>query len=567
MRSFSLILIGILFTCARLSHAGIVLSEIMFDPNGDEASDEFVELYNNSAFPIQLAGWTISDDDGIDTLTDAGDGMLAAPYQYVLILDPDYITSGSVTYDGLVPESALILSIGSSTFGSRGLSNSSPETIRIRNTSGAVVAQYEYSTGNIQGHSEEKLRLTVPDEISNWSDSRTLNGTPGFRNSVTPPDRDLSIVMISTEPEYPPPNTVYTLSVAVANIGFEAYATYVTIFADSTDGLIYLTDSLDTGNILPADTTIVSESIRMPGTGIHEITAQLLDQDDDTTNNSLSRLFASEISQSGIIFNEIQYAPLTGRAEWIELAVAGASPVTTNGLTIADGNGISDTTKRFALPELVIRPEEYLVLSSDSAVLNENIPVESTIIVLDAANFTLNNNGDSVALFSLSGNVIDRIDYRPNWGIDEPGTTLERISKELPTNDSQNWNSSVDPEGATPGRENSRSLHVQHSSTTLSASPSPFTPNGDGQNDVTEIRYQLDQPGHAASLKIFDVRGREVREFGFENADNSGVLLWDGRKSNGTIAATGRYILLLQAENDNGTTSTTRTTVILARPK
>jgi hypothetical protein len=68
-------------------------------------------------------------------------------------------------------------------------------------------------------------------------------------------------------------------------------------------------------------------------------------------------------------------------------------------------------------------------------------------------------------------------------------------------------------------------------------------------------------------LRYSMCEGREVREFGFENADNSGVLLWDGRKSNGTIAATGRYILLLQAENDNGTTSTTRTTVILARPK
>lgn len=38
-------------------------------------------------------------------------------------------------------------------------------------------------------------------------------------------------------------------------------------------------------------------------------------------------LASSEVIEAGLRINEIQSAPLTGRAEWIELAVVGTLPV------------------------------------------------------------------------------------------------------------------------------------------------------------------------------------------------------------------------------------------------
>jgi hypothetical protein len=84
-------------------------------------------------------------------------GLRAFPSQYVLILDPEYITLGSTTYDGLVPENTLVITIDNSTFGSRGLSNSSPEIISLIDQNGDTVSQYIYTTDNSDGFSDEKI--------------------------------------------------------------------------------------------------------------------------------------------------------------------------------------------------------------------------------------------------------------------------------------------------------------------------------------------------------------------------------------------------------------------------
>ena len=46
--------------------ASLVLNEILFDPFGDDAGREWVELYNASAAPVDLSGWRLTDDTGQD---------------------------------------------------------------------------------------------------------------------------------------------------------------------------------------------------------------------------------------------------------------------------------------------------------------------------------------------------------------------------------------------------------------------------------------------------------------------------------------------------------------------
>lgn len=130
MRLTNFIILFILCTTPFDLQAVVVLSEVMFDPDGDESTDEFVELYNDAALPVQLAGWTILDGEGMDNfVVSTGEGLTAAPRQYILILDPDYIEEGSISDHGLVPENASIVTISNSNFGSRGFSNSSGEIV------------------------------------------------------------------------------------------------------------------------------------------------------------------------------------------------------------------------------------------------------------------------------------------------------------------------------------------------------------------------------------------------------------------------------------------------------
>jgi len=540
----------------------------MFDPYGEESTDEFVELYNNSALPVQLAGWTISDGEGEDSLVSAGQGLFAAPNQYILIIDPDYIEDGSVTYDGLVPETALIVTIHTATFGSRGFSNSSSESVILKNASGNTVFSYRYSIGNESGHSDEKIRLSGTDDSTNWSNSVTLLGTPGFRNSVTPAQHDLAVVALSATPDFPAPRSRYLLEIVIANSGLQVASGEAALLADSTaGGNRYLIELHQTGMIAAGASEALMDSLLMPETGIHQLIVELTPTDDDTSNNTLTTVVSSEALATGIRINEIQYAPLAGRAEWVELAVAGTVPVSTRGMSICDGQGIADTTKRAPLPELVLLPGQFMVVSSDSAVMNETIPVGSPLAVILSTSFTLNNGGDSLAVFSANGETLERIDYRPNWGNSVNGVSLERVSLDAASNEPSNWGSCSDLSGSTPGRVNARSITTPISETTLSASPSPFTPNGDGTNDVTEIRFQTLEQSSSVAIKIFDIRGRLVRRLSGSASVGRGSVIWDGRRDNGSMAATARYIILLEAEIESGGIARERTTVILARPK
>ena len=166
------------------SFGQVVLNEIMFDPLFSDRTDEFIEIINVSdTASFDLAGWTIQDQDGSDDIISSGHGTMLKPGQYGLILDPDYFAE-SRTYDNLIPEYTLIITINGATLGSRGLSNSTPETIILTDQEGNSISSYTYSIDNEPGYSEEKIDPTKPDSPDNWENSITVHGTPGFRNSV-----------------------------------------------------------------------------------------------------------------------------------------------------------------------------------------------------------------------------------------------------------------------------------------------------------------------------------------------------------------------------------------------
>lgn len=178
----------------------VVFSEIMFDPEGPENTDEFVEVFNLSeSDAFDLSGWRLGDGSGDDLIVDAGRGLLLLPRHFAVILDSDY-QGHSTTYDSLIPKEALILSIEGSTLGSGGLSNSKSETVMLSDNMGRKVCQYAYSIGNQSGFSDEKVDLSGPDSTFNWADSYFRLGTPGKENSISLKSRDQS-VKLSVRPD------------------------------------------------------------------------------------------------------------------------------------------------------------------------------------------------------------------------------------------------------------------------------------------------------------------------------------------------------------------------------
>lgn len=70
--------------------ADILINEIMPDPIADESLNEWVELYNNGAQPVDLNGWSIGDNSDLDKIGGGlynGEGTIIPPKGYAIVTD------------------------------------------------------------------------------------------------------------------------------------------------------------------------------------------------------------------------------------------------------------------------------------------------------------------------------------------------------------------------------------------------------------------------------------------------------------------------------------------------
>jgi hypothetical protein len=565
------IVVLLLISGAWLEIRAMGLNEIMFDPSGNENTDEFVELYNDAWYPVSLSGWTISDGTGSDSIVALDQGLLALPHQYVLIMDPDYFSLGSTTYDGMIPEDALVVTIDNATLGDRGLSNSSPETISLTNPDGAIVSSYTYSPGNVSGRSDERILMSVEGDTTNWADAVEANGTPGGRNSVTAPERDLSIVSMQATPSAPRPGDDFSIRVTVANAGLNSFGDTLVLWErwpqTVTDSLVVLR-AWPTGTLLPGDSIDYQEAGLTAGSAPRYFRAELTGSDDRPENNARDLTVSSAGTALGVVINEIMYMPDAGMSEWFELVNSSASALMLTGWRVADGTGLVDTTRRYWLPDVMLAPDSFLLLAADSAVFFEHLPHTALVLVWGSAPVSLNNNGDSLLIWDQIGELVDRVDYRPSWG-GSTGVSMERVSANSGSNDPLNWASSIDSTGGTPGRANSRLFPGSGgSSQVLTLEPNPFSPDGDGRDDLLRISYRLDYSDSRLDLVVYDVRGRKVSQLASHAAAGyTGEVLWDGRDEQGRELPTGLYIIYLEAAGRGASrVQSARRVVALARP-
>lgn len=546
----------------------LTLNEIMYDPDGSDATDEYIELYNESQFALSLSGWHIAVGADTDAVTALNQGWIAAPHQYVLIMDPDYFEEGSTTYEGLVPASALVMTIDNTAFGSRGLSNTRSDTILLIDAQGNVRSKYAYHIGNQEGYSDEKIIPQDGDSASNWTVSLVHNGTPGAINSVTPPDHDLAVISFVSLPQAPQSGDSFAVNIQLRNVGRLATSDSLYLCrANSEDSLTQI-QVWPSGTLAPADSIQFSHPMRMESNQPMTLVARLSGRDECSTNDRRTLIVSASGAPQAIVINEIMFAPEPQRSEWVELVNPGSVSWNLSGWSFGDGTGISDTSRRVTLPSVIVDPQGFAVLASDSSIFFENIPSIVPIAVWNTSHVTLNNSGDSLLLYSMDGQVIDRVDYRPSWSNGAAGTSIERVSAQAASDDPLNWASSLDSTGSTPGRVNSRAVPAAHSGVELlTLRPNPFSPDGDGHEDMLSVQYRLNQADSRLDLKIYDVRGRLIRHLANnEPAGYSGERLWDGKDDHGRTMPTGLYIIYLEALGKGGTRiQTTRRPVALAR--
>ncbi|MBD3225401.1 MAG: hypothetical protein GF313_11760 [Caldithrix sp.] len=558
----------------QLVWSQVILNEILFDVDGADYHEEFVEIYNLSEAATNLSGWAIADSQNIDAIVDAGGELMLAGHQYAVILDGSYFGNSDV-YDDVIPEEALIVKIDGNAFLRSGLPNSKPATLFLINADSTVVQTYRYTIDNAPGHSEEKRSLTVDNSQQNWGNSLVAGGTPGMRNSLLPDKLDLGFYQENIQ-YHPTANlltgqTIY-LETAIENVGLEQYTGPLrfTVFIDRDRDSVFnnqdqmVVDWQNEVNIQSGDTIQFKGQWTPEEPDNYLIIAEIqAPKDENESNDRLYLQLRIFEGRQTLIINEINFLGGGDRAEWIELYNKGSQPVQLDQWSISDGRD----TARINLT-LAMSPDTYFVISEDT--LNTNLLDVDTSNFFITSDFpTLNNQYDIIYLLNPAGAWIEQVAYEEDWLEGETWRmpSLERIYINGNSRERSNWGPSTAAQGSTPTRKNSIQLEQKPVTTHLSVHPNPFSPDGDGYEDHTLISLQMPAETARMQVEIFDIQGRKVRTL-LDNTftGSHAEVIWNGRDDKNKVVAMGIYIIYVEVLDDsNGMLKQLKESVVVAR--
>ncbi len=543
----------------------VVINEIMARPAPvvglPEA--EYIELFNRSSHPVDLQNWTVSVGTRSRILTDQ---RIINPGKYLLVAHEKF--------GPLLEEFGEVAGIAAFP-----VLPASGQTIVLRNEKGNVISAVEYSDNwygsNLKASGGWSLEQIDPFNpcggVTNWRASTDASGgTPGSKNSVSSDNPDnippvpvratmlsqSSIRLHFSKPMHPS-SSWSSAEYSADGAGHPLYCIPVKPFFDAVD--------LFFGRNFEPD---IQYTLKLQG-GLYDCAGNFI-----VTGNSSVRFALPEYPEDNeIIINEILFNPLPGGTGFIELVNISRKTFDLRHLVLS---GMKQGNPG---PSYVIAPGGYLLFPGDYAVLTTDpetvmnhyfTPYNASFVIMEQMP-PMPNEWGRVIIAGLQGNILDDLSY--NSDMHSPlltvrkGVSLERLSYERPACDPSNWHSASESSGfATPGYKNSQSMAALNIPVNiLTVDPKIFSPDNSGYNDVVTISYDLEKPGYAGSIIIFDSRGRLVKRLARnELLGISGKYSWNGRNEANHQQNLGIYIIMMEIFHPDGDVKKHKETVVLA---
>ncbi len=529
----------------------VVINEIHFQPAMGEG--EWIELMNTGRDAVDIAGWGVRDSP-TGTVHAVSTAAVVLPAGSLIVLAADSASVRAVAGAGaMIVQPAGFPSL-----------NNTGDLVLVQDERGTTMdsVRYDGAWGGGPGVSIERIdphgESDVPD---NWGRCLASAGaTPGMENTIVLRPHDLRMVRIGAH--HDPLTGVSAFHAVVRNAGGAAAPPCsVEVFSEA-DGpsAKVLASGMMTRGLAPRDSAIVECPWPDPRQGRMRVRAAILWQDDQRPeNNTVAGDVLMPLSVGVLRINEIQAGPVGGTAEFIEIVNASSTPVSVDGCFIADRRTGASTMRRWPVADrsCVVAGGAMHVVAGDSSVGPSARLTEELCTTVSTSGLGLNNDGDTVLLYSADSVLIDSVSYASAWhsaAVDDPaGRSLERYDPHLASGDPRNWGTCVDPSGGTPGRANSIRVTAPASDASLVCAPDPFSPDADGRDDVTVLRYRLPVRSSLIRVRIYDIRGRRVRELvNAAPAAMTGEVVWDGMGDGREPLRIGIYIVHLESIDEAG---------------
>ncbi len=565
-RLFAVIISLLLLSATAISQNryDVVIDEIMADPTPQIGlpNNEWLELKNTTAAPINLQNWRIGDATGL---------------------------SGPMPNFTLLPDSFVIVCTGSavaamSAFGTTISVTSFPsldndgDQLFLRAANGRTIHAVSYTSGWYQnavkkdgGWTLEMIDTKSPCAGStNWRASvNVAGGTPGKKNSIDAVNND------ATAPQLKRAYTTDNVTIVLV------YDEPV----DSLSGATLANYSIDGGLTLISATAIaplfnqvqLKTNAPLVVNTVYTITASNVKDCKNNTIGSANKVRVGlpvDAAAGEWIINEILFNPRSNAFDFVEFYNNSNKIFDASKLYIANRNssGVISSIKVLSATPFYIFPGDYIVETEDADNLAMQYLVqkpENVLVISSPPSFS-DDEGTVIAL-NFQGNVVDEVKYKDDWHFklidDAEGVSLERIDPAGPSQDETNWHSAASTAGyGTPTYKNSQYKLLSSINATVEVSPKVFSPDNDGRDDIATIQYEVTEPGYIANITIFDAAGRPIR-----NLVRNGTLglkgywNWDGLDDKGNKLPVGTYIIFTEIFNLQGKKEKFKNAVVLAR--
>jgi len=555
-----------IFCFAKIRRNDILISEIMAKPNPVIAlpNCEYVELYNfDVPSNVVLNNWKLKINNSIKNLPE----IHILPNQYVFLV----ANSCNEYEDENEPNMYRVSSLGITDAGTQ---------IVLYNDKDEVIHEVDFSSSwhrNKQkadgGWSLEMIDPRNPcTGEENWDSSISeLGGTPGKQNSI-----------YGTNPDLIPPE-IEKVTI-IDSIHLRVFFTE-TVFYDSLKNsqLFSIDKNIEIASVseAPPHNNILQILLKTPIQPNVLYTLTMKNTLWDCANNPIAldqsyRLSLPSVPQPfDVVINEVLFnARDNTRAEFVELYNRSQKVIDLAMLRIGSGGAeLPDKSAIAVSSGFLLFPNEYVALCKHKDITETQyyVPFPNRLIQCDSMPSYTNTSG-VVFLSDKYYNTIDRFQYDDKMHYpllsSVSGVSLERVSFNRETQNSNNWKSAAESYGfATPGYQNSHFSDNNSFEDILKIVPEIFSPNQTGISDYVEINCSFEERENRVTIIIFDRYGNLIKTVANNQicAQNE-IFLWDGVSENNYRVPPDLYIIKMDYWNLNTKRKTIKKTVGVVYP-